>query len=341
MSDLVDRISTVERSLQGSPSTGSDPTRRSLAPPEHALMASAPYPLWLATPSSLALERSKEEVGFRPLKVIDRPLDKGSVNTTQGQRWSVSEVGETLGQEIIIESHSVDPEVQRIQNPVEALSPLERIGVAPGVSAGPAPTNHYNGDEMAINLHFRSVQRQENDNNKMINLAARPKDNMTSSQFLPVRVDPQWEDRRIRPTETQEGRRYQTERLTDEIRICANDEKGRTTFRFPPKDFDLNWREEGFSSAFTRGCQEANVFSSAVEALDYGTVTRQVATQAVNAGDYRGLTSKIDGAPHKAMVTCDVHRHPTVHSMPIISYATVERAPPPFLQTSSRIYDVS
>src|SRR6218665_2620192 len=29
MSDLVDRISTVERSLQGSPLTGSDPTRRS------------------------------------------------------------------------------------------------------------------------------------------------------------------------------------------------------------------------------------------------------------------------------------------------------------------------
>src|SRR6218665_2736212 len=30
MSDLVDRISTVERSLQGSPFTGLDPTRRSL-----------------------------------------------------------------------------------------------------------------------------------------------------------------------------------------------------------------------------------------------------------------------------------------------------------------------
>src|SRR6218665_3842624 len=41
MSDLVDRISTVERSLQGSPYTGSDPTRRSLTPPGHALMASA------------------------------------------------------------------------------------------------------------------------------------------------------------------------------------------------------------------------------------------------------------------------------------------------------------
>src|SRR6218665_1835532 len=127
MSDLVDRISTVERSLQGSPFTGSDPTRRSLTPPGHALMASAPYPLAL-TPSSLAMERSKtakspdllppiaaplrrslslkmkqnpasyrtysrflsspveeedeEEVGFRPLKVIGRPIDKGSVNTT-------------------------------------------------------------------------------------------------------------------------------------------------------------------------------------------------------------------------------------------------------------------
>ena len=33
MSDLLDRLSTVERSLQGSPSTGSDPTRRRLAPP--------------------------------------------------------------------------------------------------------------------------------------------------------------------------------------------------------------------------------------------------------------------------------------------------------------------
>src|SRR6218665_639545 len=59
MSDLVDRISTVERSLQGSPCTGSDPTRRSPTSPGHALMASAPYPLALTTPSSLALERSK------------------------------------------------------------------------------------------------------------------------------------------------------------------------------------------------------------------------------------------------------------------------------------------
>ena len=59
MSDLVDRISTVERSLQGSPYTGSDPTRRSPTPPGHALMASTPYTLALTTPSSLALERSK------------------------------------------------------------------------------------------------------------------------------------------------------------------------------------------------------------------------------------------------------------------------------------------
>jgi len=49
------------------------------------------------------------------------------------------EVGENLGQEIIIESHNVGPEVQGIQNPVEALFPIERIGVAPGVSAGLAP----------------------------------------------------------------------------------------------------------------------------------------------------------------------------------------------------------
>jgi|SRR6218665_840726 len=33
MSDLVDRRSTVGRSLQGSPFTGSDPTRRSLTHP--------------------------------------------------------------------------------------------------------------------------------------------------------------------------------------------------------------------------------------------------------------------------------------------------------------------
>src|SRR6218665_3002979 len=119
--ELVDRGSTVGRSLQGCPSTVSDPTQRSLTPPGHALMASAPYTLSLANPSSLALERSKEEVGFRPPKVIARPIGKGSVNTTQGQRWGELEVGENLGQERIIESHTVRPEVQRIQNPVEAL----------------------------------------------------------------------------------------------------------------------------------------------------------------------------------------------------------------------------
>src|SRR6218665_1052705 len=143
LSDLVDRGSTVGRSLQGSPSTVSDPTRRSLTPPGHALMASAPYTLSLANPSSLALERSKEEVGFLPLKVIGRPIGKGSVNTTQGQRWGELEVGENLGQERIIESHTVRPEVQRIQNPVEALFPIERIGVAPGVSTGLAPQKYH------------------------------------------------------------------------------------------------------------------------------------------------------------------------------------------------------
>src|SRR6218665_3025836 len=45
MSDLVDRRSTGGRSLQSSPSTGSDPTLRSVASPGHAWMASAPYPL--------------------------------------------------------------------------------------------------------------------------------------------------------------------------------------------------------------------------------------------------------------------------------------------------------
>src|SRR6218665_2716222 len=67
-------------------------------------------------------EEEEEEVGFRPLKVIGRPIDKGGVNTTQGQRWSVLEVGENLGQERIIESHTVGPEVQGIQTTVEALS---------------------------------------------------------------------------------------------------------------------------------------------------------------------------------------------------------------------------
>src|SRR6218665_3904378 len=291
--------------------------------------------------SSVEEEEEEEEVGFRPLKVIGRPIDKGSVNTTQGQRWSVSEVGENLGQERIIESHTVGPEVQEIQNPVEALFPIERIGVAPGVSAGLVPQRNHNGNEDGINLHFRSVQGQENEKNKVINLGARPKDNVTSFQFLPVGFDPQWENRKIRPTETQEVRRYQSQRLTDELRVCANNIEGRNTFSFPPKDLDLIWREQGFRSAFTRGRQEANMFSSAAEALEYCTVTRQAATQAVNAGDYPVLTSKIDGAPQQSMVTCDAHRRPTVHSMPIVSYTTVEGAPPPFLQTSSRIYDVS
>ena len=85
----------------------------------------------------------EEEVWFRPLQVIGRPIDKGSVNTTQGKRWSVLEVGENLGQERIIESHTVGPEVQGIQNPVEALSPVERIGVAPGVSTGLAPQKYH------------------------------------------------------------------------------------------------------------------------------------------------------------------------------------------------------
>src|SRR6218665_3805688 len=49
ISDLVDRIYTVERSLQGSPFTGSDLTRRSLTPPRYALMATAPYALALTT----------------------------------------------------------------------------------------------------------------------------------------------------------------------------------------------------------------------------------------------------------------------------------------------------
>src|SRR6218665_2427989 len=57
MSDLLDRISTVDGSLQSSPFTGSDPNRRSLTPPRHSLMASAPYTLSLTTPSSLAMDR--------------------------------------------------------------------------------------------------------------------------------------------------------------------------------------------------------------------------------------------------------------------------------------------
>jgi len=53
------------------------------------------------------------------------------------------EVVENLGQERIMESHTVGPEVQGIQTPVEALSPIERVGVAPSVSAGLAPQRHH------------------------------------------------------------------------------------------------------------------------------------------------------------------------------------------------------
>src|SRR6218665_1350669 len=87
-------------------------------------------------------EEEEEEVGFRPLKVKGRPTEKGSVNTTQGQRWSVLEVGENPGQGRIIESHTVGPEVQGIQTTVEALFPVERIEVSPGVSAGLAQQHH-------------------------------------------------------------------------------------------------------------------------------------------------------------------------------------------------------
>jgi|SRR6218665_243932 len=53
MSDLVDRMSAVERSLQCSLATSSDPNRRRLTPPGHALMASAPYAPALTTPRHL------------------------------------------------------------------------------------------------------------------------------------------------------------------------------------------------------------------------------------------------------------------------------------------------
>ena len=52
-------------------------------------------------------------------------------------------MGENLGQEGIIESHTVGPEVQGNHNPVEALFPIEHIGVAPGVSAGLAPQKYH------------------------------------------------------------------------------------------------------------------------------------------------------------------------------------------------------
>ena len=51
-------------------------------------------------------------------------------------------MGENVDQERIIESHAVGPEVHGIQTTVEALFPVERIGVAPGVSAGLVPKLH-------------------------------------------------------------------------------------------------------------------------------------------------------------------------------------------------------
>src|SRR6218665_660971 len=74
LSDLVDRISTVERSLQSSPCTGSDPTRRSPTPPGHTLMARAPYPLALTPLSSFALKRSKKAKSSDLLPPIAVPL---------------------------------------------------------------------------------------------------------------------------------------------------------------------------------------------------------------------------------------------------------------------------
>src|SRR6218665_238854 len=51
----------------------------------------------------------EEEVGFRPLRVKGRPIDKGSVDATQGQKLRVVKMGVNLGQERIIESHTVGP----------------------------------------------------------------------------------------------------------------------------------------------------------------------------------------------------------------------------------------
>src|SRR6218665_964859 len=141
MSDLVDRISTVERSLQGSPYPWIGPNSEKFNTSGARLDGQRALHSSFDHPSSPAMERSKTakssnlppptavplcrslrlkmkqnpasyrtdsrllnspveeeeeegEVGFRPLKVIGRPVDKGSVNTTQGQRWSVLEVGE-------------------------------------------------------------------------------------------------------------------------------------------------------------------------------------------------------------------------------------------------------
>ena len=52
-------------------------------------------------------QEEEEEVGFRPQRVKGRPIGKGSVDATQGQRLRVVEMGENLGQERIIESHTV------------------------------------------------------------------------------------------------------------------------------------------------------------------------------------------------------------------------------------------
>ena len=67
------------------------------------------------------------------------------------------EVGENLGQE---ESHAVGPEVPGIQTTVEALFPIERIGVAPGVSAGLAPQHHSHITELGARCMHRILIRQ-------------------------------------------------------------------------------------------------------------------------------------------------------------------------------------
>src|SRR6218665_1075923 len=87
-------------------------------------------------------EEEEGDVGFRPLRVIGQPIDKGSVDETQGQRLRASETEEDLSQERIIEFHAVGPEAQGIQTTVEALFLIERIGVAPNVRAGFVPKHH-------------------------------------------------------------------------------------------------------------------------------------------------------------------------------------------------------
>src|SRR6218665_3435077 len=74
MSDLVDRMSTVERSLQCSPVTGSDPTLRSPAPRGRALVASAISPPALTASWSFPLERSKPAEASHLLPPIAAPL---------------------------------------------------------------------------------------------------------------------------------------------------------------------------------------------------------------------------------------------------------------------------